>query len=120
MTRNWLDWNPLAVPSSGRNDGELLGRHRLEHVELSDDGLEDLRDPPRGVQGAGAVAVLEAALQQIRLVQDLLEPQLVDLMDDHEQHLVVFIGSRTLAAEQLIEAEIAAVGGAHGTIILDD
>ena len=49
-------------------------------------------------------------------MQDLLEPQLVDLMDDDEQRLVVLgtLGERTLEREQLVELEIARVRDGHG------
>ena len=41
----------------------------------------------------------------IDLVQHLLEPQLVDLVDDDEEHLVVFgaVGTRPLKREQLVD-----------------
>ena len=48
----------------------------------------------------------------IDLVQHLLEPQLVDLVNDDEQHLVVLgpVRARPLQREQLVDREIAAVG----------
>ena len=48
------------------------------------------------------------------LVQDLLEPQLVDLMDDDEQQLVVRVGRRALAGQQIVQAQVAAVGQVRG------
>ena len=47
---------------------------------------------------------------QGRLVQDLLEPQLVDLVDDHEQQLVVLAGARCLRGQQVVQTQVAAVG----------
>ena len=47
--------------------------------------------------------------EQGRLVQDLLEPQLVDLVDDHEEQFVVRPGLRFLAGQELVELQIAAV-----------
>ena len=44
------------------------------------------------------VARLEPALQVAELVQELLEPQLVDLVDDDEQQLVVLVGLGRWAA----------------------
>ena len=40
------------------------------------------------------------------LVEQLLEPQLVDLVDDDEQQLVVLVGARPLGAEHLVEGEV--------------
>ena len=37
----------------------------------------------------------------IELVEDLLEPELVDLVDHDEEQLVVLVGSRLLQLEQL-------------------
>jgi hypothetical protein len=65
-------------------------------------------------------------LQQRRLVQDLLEPQLVHLMDDDEQQLVVRVGRGALAGEQVVQAQVASVrprgalGTFHATIIGDE
>ena len=44
------------------------------------------------------------------LVEQLLEPQLVDLVDDDEQQLVVLVRAWSLGAEHLVEREVAAVG----------
>jgi len=44
------------------------------------------------VERVRGVAVLQAALQVRALVQELLEPQLVDLVNDDEQELVVLGG----------------------------
>jgi hypothetical protein len=65
------------------------------------------------VRGA---ARLEQGLQLAELVQQLLEPQLVDLVDDDEQHLVVLARPGLLGGEQLIEPQVAGVGNAfsHG------
>jgi hypothetical protein len=48
-------------------------------------------------------------------VQQLLEPQLVDLVDDYEQELVVLLGAGSLRAEDLVQCEVAVVvdGGAR-------
>ena len=53
----------------------------------------------------------------IELVQQLLEPQLVDLVNDDEEELVVFGpgGARLLQGEEIVHAQVAAVGyGAVG------
>ena len=74
---------PVAEP------GELGGRHGLEHVELGDHDLQDGQRPPQRAHGVRGAAGLELGLELAQLVQQLLEPQLVDLVDDDEQHLVV-------------------------------
>jgi hypothetical protein len=45
-------------------------------------------------------------------MEHLLEPQLIDLMDDDEQHLVMLLAPRRwrLKIEELVEAKIAGVG----------
>ena len=45
-------------------------------------------------------------------MEHLLEPQLIDLMNDDEQHLVMLLPSRRrrLEVEELVEAEITGVG----------
>ena len=77
---------------------ELAGRHRLQDVDLRDGHLEDREHAPQGVQHVGRVARHHPALQVGHLVQQLLEPQLVHLVDDDEQHLVVLVGARALGA----------------------
>ena len=58
------------------------------------------------------VAGLEQDDHAIDFVQHLLEPQLVDLVNDDEEHLVMFgaFRARPLQLEQLVDREIAAVG----------
>ena len=60
----------------------------------------------------GPCALLEQALQAAHLVEDLLEPELVDLVDDDEEHLVVFraVAQRPLQRQQLVDLEVARVG----------
>ena len=46
----------------------------------------------------------------VELVEDHLEPELIGLMDDHEQQLVVgILGERVLEVEQLVDAQVRAV-----------
>jgi hypothetical protein len=68
------------------------------------------------------VAVLQATLQVRALVQQLLEPELVDLVDDDEQELVVLGGARALGAQDLVETEVRRVRQrrplvAHGALV---
>ena len=58
----------------------------------------------------------EQLAHAIELVEQLLEPELVHLMDDDEQQFVVFrsVRARLLQREEVVDAQIAAVG--HGAI----
>jgi hypothetical protein len=58
-----------------------------------------------------AVDVAVLHVDQVReLVQELLEPELVDLVDDDEEDLVVLVRLRPLRPEELLEGEIRGVG----------
>ena len=58
----------------------------------------------------GRVVDLQPTLGVGQLVEELLEPQLVDLVDHDEQQLVVLVGARALRAEHLVEGEVRRVG----------
>ena len=68
---------------------ELLRRHRLENVDLLLDKPLDRMDSAKVFGDAKQVVAIEREHRGIHLVQELLEPELVDLMDDDEEHLVV-------------------------------
>jgi hypothetical protein len=95
---------------AGPERGELAWGHGFQHVDLRDDDLEDGQRPAQGVQHLRRAALGQPALQRAQLVQQLLEPQLVDLVDDDEQHLVVLVRPRALGAEHLVQRQIGAVG----------
>ena len=65
------------------------------------------------------------AAQQLRdaieLVQQLLEPELVDLVDDDEEQLVVFgpVGPRLLQREELVELQVVPVGDGRVGVVID-
>ena len=88
---------------------ELDRRHRLDHVELRDDELEDRQDALEGGERARVVAGFEHLLEVAELVDQLLEPELVDLVDDDEEDLVVLVRCRPLRAEDLLEREVRRV-----------
>jgi hypothetical protein len=76
-------------------------------------------DAPEGLGDAQQIVTLEEADRRVQLVQQLLEPQLVDLMDHDEQQLVVMrrIAQPLLQREQLGDAQVRTVGqrrGGHG------
>ena len=95
---------------------ELERGHRLEDVDLGDEGLEDLQHPVQQVKRRVRVARLEGPLDLGQLVDELLEPQLVDLVDDDEQELVMLgpavhvARQRLLRGEQLLEGEVGRIG----------
>ena len=70
--------------------------------------LHDRADPLEGGDGAVEVAGAEVAADLLQFVQQQLEPQLVGLVDDDEEHLVVFrrLGPRLLQCQQLVEVQI--------------
>jgi diguanylate cyclase (GGDEF)-like protein len=96
--------------------GELGRRHGLQHVELGHHDLQDGQRPAQRAHGVRRLAGLELDLQLGQFVQQLLEPQLVDLVDDDEQHLVVLVRPGLLGLEQLVQPEVAGVGDglSHG------
>ena len=89
--------------------GELARRHRLQDVDLRDHDLQDGEHPAQGVEGPGGVVVLQQLLGVDQLVDQLLEPQLVHLVDDDEEHFIVLVGARPLGAEDLVEGEVRGV-----------
>ena len=58
-----------------------------------------------------------SACSLAELVQQLLEPQLVDLVDDDEEHLVVLVRLRLLRGQQLVQPQVAGIGDgfSHGS-----
>src|SRR3546814_762285 len=51
-----------------------------------------------------------------QLMDDLLQPKLLGLVDDDEQHLVVQLRDRMLCGKDLVEGEIIAVRERRGTV----
>src|SRR5260370_39566162 len=88
---------------------ELCWRKRLQHIDLRDDRLEDRQDAFESPQGVGRVTCFEAPLEECQLMQELFEPELVNLVDDDEEHLVVLVGARLLRGQHLVEREIRRV-----------
>ena len=96
--------------------GEKVERgHGLEHVDLRHHHLENGEHALQGRERARGVLASEQGFQVVELVEHLLEPQLVDLMDDDEQRLVVLgaVGQWALERQQLVELEIAGIGDGH-------
>ncbi len=70
-----------------------------------------LKRADRGVEAARGEVVLDL----VEFVQEQLEPEFVSLVDDDEEHLVVFgrVGPRALESEQFVEVQVIAVGQVH-------
>src|SRR5437762_9366824 len=97
-------------------EGEKVERgDRLEYVDLRDQRFENREDPLEGRSRVRRVVGPEPSLQVIQLVQDFLEPELVDMVDDHEQCLIVFKHTRTrgLESQELVELQVAGIGDGH-------
>ena len=60
----------------------------------------------RAVQDRPALRSLPHAID---LVEELLEPQLVDLVDDDEQHLVVLGRARLLQGQELLDFQVGGI-----------
>ena len=60
----------------------------------------------RVVSAWGVSPVLEPPLQVCELVEQLLEPQLVHLVDHDEQHLVVLVRARVLRSQHVVERQV--------------
>jgi hypothetical protein len=82
---------------------EVLRRHRLEDGDLRDqhlfDGMHALEVVTRSLRGA----VHHVVPDRLELEQELLEPQLENLVDHDEEELVVsrWIGFEILQLEEL-------------------
>ena len=93
-------------------------RHRLKDVDLRHQGLEDHPHPLEGGDGGEQISGREVPGDLAELVQEQLEPELVDLVDDDEQRLVVLgrAGLRLLQIEEPVELQVAGVGQFHRII----
>ena len=115
--------HPRVPPAQGRLELAELGRlesarglqpiakagvldrgERLQHVELADDRLEDRPDPAQRVDRLRTITVNQGVLSVQRLLDQQLEPQLVDLVDDDEQQLVMLVRARMLSAQDVARA----------------
>ena len=111
-SRNWADWKPLARSSRPRKlanaSGVIVSRtstwattvFRIVRMRFS------VASAVRGVAG------LERPLEVRRLVEEHLEPELVDLVDDDEEQLVVLgpVRQRLLARQELVQVQVGGVG----------
>ena len=82
----------------------------LEHRPLLEHLLLDGLDARQALQGGGDLVDAEQGDGRSKLVHELLEPELGDLVLNDEQHLVVMVGERLLGGEQGIEVQVARIG----------
>src|SRR5436190_18474616 len=68
---------------------EVEGRDCFEHVDLRHQCLEDSEHTLERGAGKRRVVRPQALLEIVELVEHFLEPQLIDLMDDHKERLVM-------------------------------
>src|SRR5688572_3772999 len=90
---------------------EIHGRHGLEHGDLGHEDPLDLVAAAQEPEADEHMITIEMAHDRVELVKELLEPELVDLMDDDEERLVVLrrIGPELLQRNEIVNAQIAAV-----------
>src|SRR5436190_9123723 len=90
---------------------ELERRHGLEDIELRHHHLENGENALERVLRAVRLVALEQPADAIEFVQQLLEPQLVDLVNDDEQHLVVLRSGRArlLQRQELVDLQVTRV-----------
>ena len=87
-------------------------RHRFENVDLCHEYFHDGAHTFERVDRPEEIACGKISLNFVKLMQQLLKPKLVRLMDDDEQRLIVFrrAGSRLLKRKQFFQIEIARIG----------
>src|SRR5688572_6699212 len=89
----------------------LRGRERLEHRPLLEQLALHLLHAREDLEARREAVGLHVRDRRLELVDHELHPQLRDLVLDDEQHLVVALRARLLRAEELRQAQVAAVGG---------
>jgi hypothetical protein len=91
---------------------EVLGPHRLQDPDLLDEQPLDLHHTAQEARPFVDVVLLDLPGRAVHLVEDELEPELVDLVNDDEERLVV-VGGRgqaLLQLEELRDPKVRAVG----------
>jgi hypothetical protein len=99
---------------------QVIGRgKRRQNVPRLDELLLDARYPRQHLERGLQVVRDDPLPRRAQLVHHQLEPQLGRLVDHDEQQLVVAVGHRPLAVEQLIQRQVAAVSQLAGEVGLD-
>src|ERR1051326_577392 len=91
--------------------GETRRRHGFENIDLRDQHFHDRADPFKRVDCAEEIAAREIAIYFREFMKQLLEPELVGLMNDDEEHFVVLRrnGTRFLQGEKVFQVEVTRV-----------
>ena len=97
-SRNCADWNPLAASSRPRNAVNWLRVIVSSTSICATTVLRIVRIRLHRRARAALSPASSRSLQVGELVEQLLEPELVDLVDDDEQQLVVLVGRGRWAA----------------------
>ena len=109
-SRNCADWKPLDASRRPRKPVNWRGVIVSSTSIWATTTLRIVSTRRSVCTHRRRVAGLEQRLGVAELVEQLLEPQLVDLVDDDEQQLVVLVRARPLGAEHLVERQVAGVG----------
>ena len=121
-SRNWTDWNPLARSSRPRKlenpSGVIVSSTSIWATIVF--RIVRIRFIVMSAEPRSPLA--SRSCEPLQLVQEHLEPELVHLVDDDEEHLVVLgaVRERLLAGEQVVQVQVRRVGdggmlgGGHG------
>src|SRR5262249_4924367 len=95
--------------------GERRRSHRFEDVHLCHEYFHDCAHALERVDRSEEIACGKISLYFVKLMQQLLKPKLVRLMDDDEQTLVVLgrTRARFLKSEELLKIEITSISHRH-------
>src|SRR5207237_4021865 len=99
---------------------ERRRRHSIEDVHLRYERFHDCPHALKRMNRAEEIATGKLSLNLLKLMQQLLEPELVRLMDDDEQHLVMLGRSRTrlLESQQVLQIQIIGICERRHTFML--
>ena len=93
-----------------RAEGQkVLGGHRLKHGDLLHQQVLDHLDAGQRVPRRTQLLGLDGAAHPLQLMDQHLEPELVDLVDHDEEQLIVGLGQPLLQLEQLGDAQVGVV-----------
>ena len=107
------------VCEEGTKACELCRGHGFKNVNLSDQRFEDLQYTLQVMTCPADFAFIQLGDDEVEFMEQLLEPELVDLVNDNKEGLVVLGLTRSrvdrnalLKCEQLGNLEVRAVGEA--------
>src|SRR4030095_12160441 len=91
---------------------EVRRHHRLEHRDLIDEDPFNFDAASHESVRSQRKISIKPFDNSIELMQQFLEPQLIDLMNDDKQHLIVLrrIRKQLLKRREIVKLEITAIG----------